>query len=185
MNKGRLVSLPLVSLPVVLLVVAGVGFFLGSHFVADRTPASPTVPSNTYQGVMSCSNRALALRISYTAPWECDSKEINENNGSVDLSSPLFKVELGNIGRASYCGSHPNDNKCVAFPFYSNDLIELSLQKYDGVNKEIFGVIKPDYSGRSTWTWIRATYKGMEERDLSAEEKRDLTNLLFSIKITK
>lgn len=182
-SLGPSVRLPVSLLVAILLFTGGSSFLLGRS--SPDTTNSPAPSGGASQGTASCSNQALALKISYPANWECESKEINELNGAISLTSSLFKVELGNIGRASFCGAHPNDKKCTATPFYANDLVELSLQKYDGVNKEIFGVIKPDYSGRSTWTWIRATYQNMEERDLTSDEKKILTGVLFSIKITK
>lgn len=181
----RSLQLPLFLLALIIFLVGAAGFFLGRGAGSTRSLASAPVFSDKSLGTQSCANKALALKISYPASWECNSQEISDLNGSINLTSPLFKVELGNIGHSSFCGSHPKDNKCTARPFYSNDLIELSLQKYDGVNKEIFGVIKPDYSGRSTWTWIKVNYNGMEERDLTADEKRELTSLLFSINLTK
>lgn len=128
-----------------------------------------------------CKNQALKMSLVLPSQsWTCDSKEESEIDGWVSINSNLFEINMSNLGRGAYCWNTPEDPEgtCKVTPFYSNDILSLSLFNDNGEDKEIFGSTK-------VGPWISIKYNNMEKRKLAESEKTELFQLLDSISFTE
>ncbi len=101
----------------------------------------------------------------------------------MSLQSDFFKVEVSDGGRGPYCGDGPDPEKlCKTSNLILSDKFQLTIFNYKGEDKELFGGL--GQTSRGTNRWISVKYKDMENKSLTATQKRILLDLLNSITFT-
>ncbi len=104
--------------------------------------------------------------------WNCSIEVLQDGAEVIYIYSPVFEIRTAyGLGRGLWC-EPSNDENCVVTSFYENELVKLSLYKWYGENKEIFGIILLDDDPIPISLSIK--YLDMEKRDLTQIEMGEL-----------
>jgi hypothetical protein len=128
----------------VLLLLAGCGMNSSTEITsqAETPPSQPDMtdppegePVLSADGV-PCLNTGLGIELTMPdAGWNCEPL----NDRWLKLTSPLFEVNISNLGRGPFC--FPDmDSSCETTPFLSNQILDLQLYTSGGQPREIFAL---------------------------------------------
>ena len=111
--------------------------------------------------------------------WNCSIEISQDGAEGIYVSSPVFEIRtLYGLGRGLWCEPNQNEN-CVESLFYENEIVKLSLYKWYGESKEIFGTIPLTDSQIPISLSIKFT--NMETRALTQTEMDELVYFIDSI----
>jgi hypothetical protein len=132
---------------------------------AQSTTITESEPDISPDGT-ACSSPTLGITLTIPGPaWNCE--PVNES--WLKLTSPLFEVNISNLGRGPFC--FPDmDSSCQSTAFFSNEVVDLQLYSSGGQAREIFGLAEFPDSEASVWvaiTWQDMAIYALSEADLS------------------
>jgi hypothetical protein len=86
-------------------------------------------------------------------------------------------VEIETLARLPACSA--NDKECSVSEFYADDNLSLKVKTINNKDIEIFGNYNDGFP------WVSITYKDMETRKLTEQEKSELIEILDAVKFDK
>jgi len=148
---------------------------------ADLSLEEDIPKTNTPQKrIALCSNNTLFLEVAYDMDiWTCESVDKEIERSYMDFSSETVEIRIGDLPRGFYCGEGidpEGDAVCSTEDYPLRDDMFASVYKLNGEAGEIFGGVNIG-SGSS----ISITWTGMENRDLTELENKDLLDLLDGV----
>ena len=150
--------------------------FAGCDFLKEDV-LETKIPSSS---MAMCSNETLLLEVAYHLNiWTCESVDKGIERSYMDFSSETVEIRIGDLPRGFYCGEgfdQEGGAVCSTEDYPLRDNMFASVYKLDGMAGEIFGGVNIG-SGAS----ISITWTGMENRDLTELENKDLLDLLDGV----
>lgn len=126
---------------------------------------------------LPCVNPSLGIELVMPGPeWACEAT----NDLWLKLTSPLFEVNISNLGRGPFCNPSLDDS-CQITPFYENDVVDLQLYSSEGQPREIFGLA--EFSDPQASVWVAITWQDMPNHALSEDESHEIQSLVSSLSL--
>jgi hypothetical protein len=122
-----------------------------------------------------CTSPTLGIELLLPSPeWDCTAT----NDQWLKLTSPLFEVNISNLGRGPFCNSSLDDT-CQTTLFYSTDIINLQLYTSGGQAREVFGLA--EFPNSEVGVWVAITWQDMANHSLTDTEQMEITRLVSSL----
>jgi hypothetical protein len=133
-------------------------------------------PAANPEGV-PCLSQTLGLQLIMPGPdWVCEVT----NDSWLKLTSPLFEVNISNLGRGPFCNPGLDDS-CQMTPFYANDVVNLQLFTAEDQPREIFG--PAEFSDPQASVWVAITWQDMANHSLTEAEVSEIQQLVSSLSL--
>jgi hypothetical protein len=124
-----------------------------------------------------CLSPTLGIELTLPSPeWECEVT----NARWLKLASPIFEVNISNLGRGPFCNPGLDDS-CQITPFYENEVVDLQLYTAGGQPREIFGLA--EFSDPQTSVWVAITWQDMANHALTEDEITEIQRLVSSLSL--
>ncbi|MGD8603605.1 MAG: hypothetical protein PVF49_03435 [Anaerolineales bacterium] len=124
-----------------------------------------------------CLNPTLGIELTLpSSAWTCEAT----NDLWLKLTSPVFEVNISNLGRGPFCNPSLDDS-CQITPFFDNDIVDLQLYTAGGQPREIFGLA--EFSDPEASVWVAITWQDMANHELSEDEITQIQQLVSSISL--
>ena len=124
-----------------------------------------------------CLSTGLGIVLTMPDPvWNCEPL----NDRWLKLTSPLFEVNISNLGRGPFC--FPDvDSSCETAPFFSNQIMDLQLFTSGGQAREIFGLAQ--FPDSEINVWVAITWQDMAAHPLTDAEVMEIELLVSTLNL--
>lgn len=165
----------------ILIVITACGSNPGTETI-DLALTPTTAPTQESAPVVvsdgpPCPSPTLGITLTMpSAAWNCEPL----NDLWLKLTSPLFEVNISNLGRGPFC--NPDlDHTCDITPFFANDIVNLQLYHSEGQAREIFGLAQ--FPDTQVSVWVAITWQDMATYVLTDSERSEIQNLVSTLSL--